>query len=144
MPTTNTTSSRSSSSSSASITLPRKIKNASPSASQAIFQTTIYFNRDHVRKIKKLADLNILEENLDKYVAPLNKIMSYVNKINEKYTENIDPTSQITGLENIMREDEASSSLSQEEALSNTKSQQNGLFKVKAILDEERVTRHAS
>ena len=50
-------------------------------------------------------------------------------------TDNIPETSQVTSLENITRNDVTSPSLSQDEAISNTSNQQNGFFKVKAILE---------
>jgi len=49
----------------------------------------------------------------------------------------VEPTSNLTGLENIVDEDESRPSLTQEQALSNTKDKQNGFFKVKGILDHE-------
>lgn len=90
-----------------------------------------------VAHIAKLANLPLKPEEKDKFEKQLSETLSYVEKLNSINTEDIEPTSQVTGLENITREDETKPSLSQKQALSNTKSQQNGLFKVKAILDNE-------
>ncbi len=89
----------------------------------------------NVSHVAKLANLALKPDEEKKFEKQLSEILSYVEKLNEAGTKNIETTSQVTGLENIMREDEATPSLTQEEALSNTKSQHNGLFKVKAILD---------
>ena len=66
----------------------------------------------------------------------LSEILNYFEKLKEVDTKNVETTSQVTGLENVTREDKAINSLTQEEALSNTKSQHNGFFKVKAILED--------
>jgi len=89
-----------------------------------------------VTHVAKLANLPLKPKEKEKFEKQLTEILSYVEKLNSIDTRNVESTSQVTGLENITREDETSPSLSQEEALSNTKSQHNGLFKVKAILEE--------
>jgi len=89
----------------------------------------------NVGHVAKLANLLIKKEEVEKFGPQLSSVLDYVKKLNEVDTKNIEPTSQVTGLENVTREDEAKPSLSQEETLSNSKSAHNGLFKVKAILD---------
>lgn len=86
--------------------------------------------------VAKLANLTLSKEEQNKFESQLSLVLEYVNKLNEIDTKNIEPTSQVTGLENVTREDKPVSSLTQEEVLSNTKSKHNGLFKVKAILEE--------
>lgn len=86
--------------------------------------------------VAKLANLPLKPEEKEKFEKQLSEILSYVDKLKEVDTKNVDITSQVTGLENVTREDEATPSLSQEETLLNTDSQHNGLFKVKAILEE--------
>ncbi len=86
--------------------------------------------------VAKLANLPIKPGEEKKFEKQLSEILSYVEKLKEVDTKNVEATSQVTGLENITREDETSPSLSQEEALLNTKYKHNGFFKVKAILEE--------
>jgi len=90
----------------------------------------------NVGHIAKLANLEIKEEELKKFQKQLSSILQYVSKLKEVDTKNIETTSQVTGLENVTREDEAKPSLSQEQALSNTKSKHNGFFRIKAVLEE--------
>lgn len=90
----------------------------------------------NVNRIAKLANLPLTPEEEKKFEKQLSETLSYVDKLNQVNSKNIKTTSQVTGLENVTRHDEAAPSLTQEEALSNTKSKHNGLFKVKAILDE--------
>ena len=89
-----------------------------------------------VSHVAKLANLPLSEEEKKKFEKQLSETLEYVNQLNEIDIKGVEPTSQVTGLENVKREDVAKPSLSQEEALKNTKSKYNGFFKVKAILNE--------
>lgn len=89
----------------------------------------------NINHLAKLANLPLTDEEKEKFVGQLSSILDYFTKLNELDTSKTEPTSQVTGLENVTREDKAQPSLSQEDALANTKSKHNGLFKVSAILD---------
>lgn len=88
-----------------------------------------------VPHVAKLANLPLKPEEKEKFEKQLSEILNYIEKLKEVDTKNVQTTSQVTGLENVTREDEATPSLTQEEVLSNSKSIHNGLFKVKAILE---------
>ncbi len=88
-----------------------------------------------VKHIAKLAELPLKDEEIKKLEGQLESTLEYIEQLNEVDTNNIEPTSQVTGLENVMREDIATESLTQEQALSNSDQTFNGLFKVKGILD---------
>ena len=90
----------------------------------------------NVHHVAKLANLPLSEKEKGKFEKQLGETLSYINKLSEINTKDVEPTSQVTGLENVRREDKPTTSLSQEEALSNSKSTHNGLFKVPAILVE--------
>ncbi|OGH24882.1 MAG: hypothetical protein A3B47_02095 [Candidatus Levybacteria bacterium RIFCSPLOWO2_01_FULL_39_24] len=90
----------------------------------------------NVPHVAKLANLPLKPEEERKFEKQLSEILNYFEKLKEVDTKNVETTSQVTGLENVTREDKAINSLTQEEALSNTKSQHNGFFKVKAILED--------
>lgn len=88
-----------------------------------------------VSHVAKLANLPLKPQEKEKFKKQITDILFYVEKLKGVDAKNVGITSQVTGLENVTREDEAKPSLSQEEALSNTKSVHNGFFKVPAILD---------
>lgn len=90
-----------------------------------------------VTHIAKLANLDISKEEETKFETQLSEVLDMVSKLNELDTTGVEETSQVTGLENVTREDKARPSLSQEEALSNAQAQHNGLFMVKGIFEEE-------
>lgn len=91
----------------------------------------------NVPHVAKLANLPLSDDELNKFDKQLGETVDYVDELNEIKTTGIESTSQVTGLENVLREDKTTPSLSQEEALSNAKSTYNGFFKVDAILDDE-------
>lgn len=86
--------------------------------------------------VAKLANLSLNKEEIKKFESQLSETIEYIGQLNEIDTSNVKETSQVTGLSNVTRDDNTSASLTQEEALKNTKSTHNGLFKVKAILEE--------
>lgn len=92
-----------------------------------------------VKHVAKLANLAIPDSQIKKFEKQLSSILDHIDKLQKVNTKNIAETSQITGLENVTRDDVPNPlrTLSQDEALSNTKSSQNGLFKVKGVLNEE-------
>lgn len=106
--------------------------------SQLLSDSALSYNismKIDVPRVAKLANLPLKQEEKEKFEKQLSEILTYVEKLKKVDTKNVEITSQVTGLENIKREDKVIPSLSQEEATSQTKSQQNGLFKVKAILE---------
>lgn len=90
-----------------------------------------------VKKVAKLANLPLSDDETKKFESQLEETLEYIKNLEEVDTEGIEPTSQVTGLENVTREDVTLPSLSQEEALKNAKSTHNGFFKVKGILSGE-------
>lgn len=90
-----------------------------------------------VKKVAKLANLELKDEEIGKFEKQLSSVLDYVKKLEEVDTKDIEPTSQVTGLENVTREDKAYPSLPQEEALANVPEKENGFVKVAAILGEE-------
>ena len=89
-----------------------------------------------IAHVAKLANLPLSEKEIAKFEVQLSSILDYVKKLQELDTSIIEEASQVTGLENVTREDKPTPSLSQEEALSSTASKHNGFFKVKAVLTE--------
>ncbi len=88
-----------------------------------------------VSHIAKLANLTLKKDEEKIYESQLSSIINYIEKLKEVDTENVPETSQVTNLENVTKEDVASPSLPQDEALSNTNNKHNGFFKVKAIFE---------
>lgn len=90
--------------------------------------------KEEVKHVAKLANLTLTEAEIEKFQKQLSAVLGYVEILSQVQTAGVEPTSQVTGLENVLREDKADSCLSQTEALSGAKNQTKGLFKTKAIL----------
>ncbi len=93
-------------------------------------------DQHQVKKVANLARLGLTDAEIEKFSKELSSILDFVTQLNEVETTNILPTSQVTGLVNVFREDVVTPSLSQEEVLSNAPEQYNGFFKVKKVLEE--------
>jgi len=90
-----------------------------------------------VSRVAKLASLPLTDDELKTIAAQLEETLAYIEELNEVDTKNVEPTSQVTGLENVMRKDKTGKSLTQEEALTNTSHTHNGYVIVPGILDNE-------
>lgn len=92
-----------------------------------------------VKHIAKLADLAVSEKELPKFEKQLSEVLEHVEKLQGIKTDKVPETSQVTGLENVTRDDEIDleRTLPQNEALSQTSSSLNGLFKVKGVIQNE-------
>ena len=58
-----------------------------------------------IEDIAKLAHLDLTEAEKEKYAGELSVVLDYVEMLNEVDTENVEETSQVTGLEDVTRED---------------------------------------
>lgn len=90
-----------------------------------------------ISHVAKLANLPLTEDEKNKLEAQLEETVEYVEELDGVDTKGIEPTSQVTGLENVLREDEIKPSLTQEQALKNAKATYRGFFRVKGILNNE-------
>lgn len=90
-------------------------------------------SEEEVKHIAKLANLTLTEKEIKKFQSQLSEVLNYMDVLKKLETEEIEPTSQVTGLENIFRDDKTGLCLQQKEVLSNTKEKNNGLFVIEAI-----------
>lgn len=92
-----------------------------------------------IKHVAELSNLKLTPKEEEKYSSQLEKIISYIEELNEVKTKNVEPTSQTTGLLNIKRKDEVKSEdvLSQKQALSGTEKTNNGYFVIPGIFEEK-------
>jgi len=64
-------------------------------------------SKEEVRHIAKLAGLTLSDAEVKKFQSQLNEILSYVGQLKGVKTKNVESTSQVTGLENVFREDKS-------------------------------------
>ena len=88
-----------------------------------------------VQHVAKLARLQLSPEEEAIFTEQMNAILQYAEKLNELDTENVQPTTHVLQVSNVMRDDVVKESLSQEEALLNAPEDEDGHFKVPAVLE---------
>lgn len=95
-------------------------------------------SKNEVSYVAKLAKLNLPDKLLLKFSNQLSSVIDYMSKIQKLNTEKVPETAQVTGLENVFREDKIDEDrmLTQEKALSNARRKHNGYFMVDAIFEE--------
>lgn len=90
--------------------------------------------REEVQKIAQLARIELTESELQKFQKDLSTILDYVDALQKVDTQDLPPASDITGLENVFREDVAVMAENREELTANAPETKDGYYKVKAIL----------
>jgi len=90
---------------------------------------------DEVKYVANLARLAITEEEAEKFTNQLDAIITFAEQLNELDTDNVEPTSHVLEIKNVMREDIAKAGLSVEEVLKNAPEHENGQIKVPSIIE---------
>jgi aspartyl-tRNA(Asn)/glutamyl-tRNA(Gln) amidotransferase subunit C len=88
-----------------------------------------------VEHVAYLARLQLNESDKAAFLKDLNQILTYVEKINELDTSTVEPTSHVLPLHNVFRNDEMKPSPAKQEMLKNAPDEQDGFFKVPAVLE---------
>ena len=92
-------------------------------------------SRDEVLHIALLARLGLTETELDRLREQLSNILESFEVLQQVDTSGITPTAQSIALQNVMREDEVASSLSQSQVLANAPQKEENFFRVRAVLE---------
>ncbi|GAA0137316.1 Asp-tRNA(Asn)/Glu-tRNA(Gln) amidotransferase subunit GatC [Paenibacillus sp. YSY-4.3] len=88
-----------------------------------------------VEHVARLARLNLTDEEREMFTEQLNAILQYAEKLNELDTEGVEPTTHVLRLNNVMRDDVVAESLTQEKVFRNAPEEEDGQFKVPAVLE---------
>jgi len=92
-------------------------------------------SRDDVLKLAALSKLRLSDEEVDRLRGELSEILNYVEMLNEVDVSGLDPTYQVTGLENVWRQDETKDyGYETGDLLKNAPAIQDNQFKVKRVL----------
>lgn len=93
-------------------------------------------SREEVEHVARLARLGLTDEEIDKFGEQLSNILENIAILNEVDTEDVPPTAQVTGLENVMREDTAQQGLTPEQVLANAPLREDDFFVVQHVFEE--------
>jgi aspartyl-tRNA(Asn)/glutamyl-tRNA(Gln) amidotransferase subunit C len=97
---------------------------------------TMKLSEEKVEHIAKLARLGLTERENKKFQKELSAILDFVEQLNKAKTEKVEPTAQVTGLENVSRQDKsrAKTKKETEKLLELVPETKDGYVKVKAVL----------
>lgn len=92
-------------------------------------------SRDDVLHLAQLSNLQLSDDEISNLQVDLANILTYIEQLKSIDTTNIEPTYQVTGLENVEREDEIIDyGLSRDDLLSNAPYKQDNQIKVPKVL----------
>lgn len=93
------------------------------------------FSAADIRKLARLCRLRLTDEEVSKYQNELSSILAYVEQLQDVDVSGLEPTSQVTGLTNVVRDDvEIDYGVSPQDLLKNAPAQQDAQFKVKRMI----------
>ena len=83
----------------------------------------------------QLCRLRLTDDEIIKYQSELSSILAYVEMLQDVDVSGLEPTSQVTGLTNVVREDtEIDYDVTPEQLLKNAPAQSKNQFKVKRMI----------
>jgi len=88
-----------------------------------------------VKHIAQLARLGITQKETAKFSKEFSSILDYVSDLDQVGTESVKPTSQVTGLVNVMREDRVEKFGREKELVKLAPENKGGCIKTKPILE---------
>lgn len=87
-----------------------------------------------IQHLAGLSSLALADDEVDGLRQDLENIIGYIEQLGELDTSGVEPTYQVTGLENVWREDEVQSGISRDELLELAPEKQNNQVKVPQVL----------
>ncbi len=91
--------------------------------------------KEDVLRLARLSRLHLTDEEVSKYKVEIEAMLGYVEQLKSVDLGDLEPTSQVTGLKNVMRQDtEKSYGASPEQLLKNSTSIVEGQIKVRRML----------
>lgn len=89
-----------------------------------------------VRKVARLARLELTEAEVKEFTGQLGAILAYVEKMNELDTTGVEPLAHCLPISNVFRPDEVRESLGTDKTLANAPERDGSFFAVPKILED--------
>ncbi|MFW5967754.1 MAG: Asp-tRNA(Asn)/Glu-tRNA(Gln) amidotransferase subunit GatC [Persicimonas sp.] len=93
-------------------------------------------SRDEVRRIARLARIEVSDDEIDQYRDDLGSILAYVDKLDELDLEGVEPTVHAVDVAPHLRDDEARERLTHAQVLDNAPDAESGHFRVPRAVEE--------
>ncbi len=94
-------------------------------------------NDEMIAHLAHLSRLQFEGQAKEEIKKDLNRILSFVEKLNELDTANVEPLIYMTDEHNVLREDEVKQDITHQEALRNAPKKDSDYFKVPRVLTKE-------
>lgn len=91
--------------------------------------------KETIEHVAGLARLNVTEAEKDRLAHEMEKIISWVDKLNELDTSGVKPMEHVIPLKNVLREDKVKGSYDRDIILANAPSREDGCFKVPKVVE---------
>jgi aspartyl-tRNA(Asn)/glutamyl-tRNA(Gln) amidotransferase subunit C len=88
-----------------------------------------------VEHVASLARLELTEQEKEQFAAQLSAILKYVDQLNELDTSDVDPTSHVLDLYNVMRDDKSRPSPGIDQLMKNAPDVEDDQFRVPDVLE---------
>lgn len=92
-------------------------------------------DKETLRKIAHLARLNLDDNGDDSMLKSITDIISWVEKLNEINTDNVEPLTNMASEVNVLREDVVKPHLGHEDALKNAPKKDSDYIRVPKVLE---------
>lgn len=93
-------------------------------------------NENTIREIAHLARLEFENKDMEKMKEDMNRMLGFVNKLNELDTEGVEPLIYMNDEVNVLREDEVKQEISQKDALKNAPKKDSDYFKAPKVIEK--------
>jgi len=93
-------------------------------------------SKEEVKKVAKLARLELNEDEINNHARQMEKILEYIKQLEKINTDNVPCTTRAIEVVNVLRKDEKKEYDNSEELLNLAPSKENNFFKVPKILNE--------
>ena len=105
---------------------------------ERIFYTKMQMSKlsqEDILKLAQLSKLELTDQEVEEFRTEIDAILGYVEQLQSVDVSGLEPTSQVTGLTNVMRADkERDYGTSQEDLLKNLPQRDKNLIKVRRVL----------
>lgn len=90
--------------------------------------------KEEIIHIAKLANLNLTEEEIEKYTNDMQDILAFANTINQVDTEGVDEKASLEEKYNVFRKDDVKVFKDRDDLLKNAPAQEDGMFRIPKVI----------
>lgn len=92
-------------------------------------------DKDTVRKVGRLARLELSDEEVERLAPQLSGILKWVEQLGEVDTETVEPLASVVNIELRLREDKVTDGQCQDKVLANAPEQTQGFYVVPKVVE---------